>query len=95
MPVISAPLVVDLRNNPEPAIVTVIEVRRQANLHFWGNESGLLKDGHDGTFLGNNMTHLYHVQSVANNLWVCATHTMSPDETRSAARDWVAAHPLK
>ena len=56
-------------------------VRRIANRHFWGSDSGLVKDA-GGTLLGNNLVNVYHVQSIQRGLWVASLCDLKPSDTR-------------
>jgi hypothetical protein len=85
----TALLIVDLRSSLEPPEVTVKEVRKRANQHFSGNDTGVLGARID-TAIGGRLTHLYHVESVARNLWVCSIEAMDKHQTRAAASAFVA-----
>ena len=68
------------------------KVHKMANSHFWGNESGLVRDndaGGSGTFLGCNFVNVYHIASVAKGIWIASTRSLTPKQTRPIAKKYV------
>ncbi len=70
------------------------KVRKIANKHFFGTETGRIEDGdpksmEHGIFLGANMIKYYDVKSIAPGIIVASLKELTPQETRPLARKYM------
>jgi hypothetical protein len=81
-------IAVDFRKNKASLSTQSGQVRAMACRHFFGNDTGLVKDK-EGTFLGGNLINVYHIASIGNKLWVASTVVLDPAQTQRMVRNLV------
>lgn len=86
-------ILIDLTKSSLSLTAAQDKARILANLYFFGESSGIVRDqqrnGDSGFFLGGNTLNCYHVQSVADGLFIIATKVLSPSQTRPIARNYI------